>query len=66
MTNETPVSVICFNEARIKRLTVTKALSQDEIKNSRIRVGIEMLRDYDPAKHEFEIIRKDKEREQNG
>ncbi|HZK70267.1 MAG TPA: hypothetical protein VFD03_01945 [Clostridia bacterium] len=61
MINEMPVSIIAFNEARIKRLTVTKALSQDEIKNSRIRVGIDMLRDYDPAKHEFEIIRKDKD-----
>lgn len=55
-----PTSLLCFNEKKIKRLTITKPLSQDEIKNSRIRIGIEMLRGYKPELHEFEIIRKDK------
>jgi hypothetical protein len=61
MIEETEVSMICFNEAKIKRLTINKALSQDEIKNHRIRIGTEMFRDYDPTKHEFEVIRKNKE-----
>jgi hypothetical protein len=61
MSEETAVSMICFNEAKIKRLTINKALSQDEIKNHRLRIGVEMLRDYNPAKHEFEVIRKNKE-----
>lgn len=56
-----PVSLLCFNEKKIKRLTLTKPLSHDEIKNSRIRIGIEMTRDYDPKLHEFEVIRKDKQ-----
>lgn len=55
-----PVSMLCFNEKKIKRLTIDKPLSQDEIKNGRIRVGADMLRGYDPALHDFEIIRKDK------
>jgi hypothetical protein len=58
--DETPSSMICFNESKIKRLTITKALSDDEQKNHRIRIGVEMFKDYDPAKHEFEIIRKNK------
>ena len=66
MKQEMPVSIIAFNEAKIKRLTISKALSDDEIKHHRIRVGVELFKDYDPALHEFEIIRKDKEREQNG
>lgn len=56
-----PVSMVCFNEKKIKRLTIEKPLSDDEIKHSRIRVGVEMMRGYDPAKHEFEVIRKDKQ-----
>ena len=55
------VSIIAFNEKKIKRLRIEKALSTDEIKHSRIRIGVDMLRDYDPAKHEFEVIRKDKQ-----
>ena len=60
MNNE-PVSLVCFNEAKIKRLTIERPLSQDEIKNGRIRLGADMLREYDPDKHEFEIIRKEKQ-----
>lgn len=60
MTDE-PVALICFNEARIKRLTIDRPLSKDEIKNGRIRLGADMFRDYDPEKHEFEIIRKEKQ-----
>ena len=56
-----PVSLVCFNEKRIKRLKIEKPLSNDEVKNHRIRIGVDMLRDYDPEKHEFEIIRKDKQ-----
>jgi hypothetical protein len=58
--DEDPVSMVCFNEAKIKRLTIKKPLSEDEQKNHRIRIGVEMFRDYDPKKHEFEIIRKEK------
>ena len=56
-----PVSLVCFNEKRIKRLKIEKPLSNDEVKNHRIRIGVDMIRDYDPAKHEFEVIRKDKQ-----
>ncbi|WP_155395757.1 hypothetical protein [Methanosarcina mazei] len=56
-----PVSLICFNEKKIKRLTIEKPLSDDEIKHSRIRIGVDMVRDYDPKKHEFEVIRKNKQ-----
>lgn len=55
-----PISLVCFNEKKIKRLTITKPLSEDEKKNNRIRVGADMMRGYDPKLHEFEIIRKDK------
>jgi hypothetical protein len=58
---EIPVSFIGFNEKKIKRLTIDRVLSQDEIKNHRIRIGVDLLKDYDPSKHEFEVIRKDKE-----
>jgi hypothetical protein len=61
MVAEIPVSIICFNEAKIKRLTISKALSADEIKHHRLRLGVEMFRDYDPEKHEFEVIRKEKQ-----
>lgn len=56
-----PVSMICYNEKKIKRLTLTGPLSLDEIKNSRIRIGVGMMKDYDPKLHEFEVIRKDKQ-----
>lgn len=59
--DRTPVSMICFNESKIKRLVISRALSQDEVKNHRLRIGIELLKGYDPAKHEFEIIRKEKD-----
>lgn len=55
------ISIVAFNEKKIKRLPIDRPLSSDEIKHSRIRIGIDMMRDYDPAKHEFEIIRKDKQ-----
>ncbi|MEN6290446.1 MAG: hypothetical protein ABFD07_00315 [Methanobacterium sp.] len=55
-----PVVIVAFNEKRIKRLKIEKPLSDDEIKHSRIRIGVDMVRDYDPSKHEFEVIRKDK------
>ena len=58
---ESPTSMICFNESKIKRVILNRALSTDELKNHRIRIGTELMKDYDPAKHEFEIIRKDKE-----
>lgn len=56
-----PVSLVCFNEKKIKRLTIEKPLSDDEIKHSRIRIGVGMMKDYDPKLHEFEVIRKDKQ-----
>lgn len=58
---EIPVSMICFNENKIKRLTLNKPLAVDELKYHRIRVNAEFLKDYDPEKHVFEIIRKDRE-----
>ncbi|MCE5227078.1 MAG: hypothetical protein LLG05_14630 [Porphyromonadaceae bacterium] len=58
---DTPVSFIGFNEKKIKRLIIDRPLAADELKYHRIRVGVDILRDYDPALHEFEIIRKDKE-----
>lgn len=61
MDDETPVTMICFNEAKIKRLTLDHPLSLDEIKNSRIRIGVDMFKGYDPTKHEFEVIRKNKQ-----
>jgi hypothetical protein len=33
------VLMVCFNEAKIKRLTIDRALSDDEVKHSRIRLG---------------------------
>lgn len=54
------VSMVSFNEKHIKRLKIERPLSSDEVKNHRIRIGVEMLKDYDPVKHEFEVIRKDK------
>jgi hypothetical protein len=59
--SEMPVSVICFNIDKIKMLTIDRALSLDELKNSRLRLGVEMFKDYDPTKHEFVVIRKDKD-----
>lgn len=56
-----PVSMVCFNENKIKRLTIDRPLSSDEIKHSRIRLGADFMRGYDPEKHEFEIIRKEKQ-----
>ena len=38
MTEETPTSMICFNEAKIKRVTINRALSDDEVKHSRLRL----------------------------
>ena len=61
MTEEIPVSMICFNEARIKRMTIDRALSSDELKNHRIRLSADFLKQYDPAKHDIEIIIKDKQ-----
>lgn len=55
MTGE-PASMICFNEAKIKRLTIEKPLSEDEIKHSRIRVGVDFMRYYKPGKHVIEVI----------
>jgi hypothetical protein len=59
--SDVPTQIVCFNVDRITMRIIDRTLSSDEIKNSRIRLGIEMLRDYDPIKHEFVIIRKDKE-----
>jgi hypothetical protein len=39
---------------------IDKALYLDEIKHHRLRLGVEMFKDNDPAKHEFEVMRKDK------
>lgn len=61
MTDDIPVSFIGFNEAKIKRVTITRALSADEIKHHRLRLGVEMFQGYDPEKHEFEVIRKNKD-----
>ncbi|WP_292379349.1 hypothetical protein [Methanosarcina sp. UBA289] len=58
---DAPVSFIGFNESKIKRVVIDRPLANDELKYHRIRVGVDILRDYDPALHEFEIIRKNKE-----
>jgi hypothetical protein len=57
---EVPTAMICFNTDKIKMLTIDKILSQDELKHHRLRLGVELFKDYDPIKHEFVIIRKEK------
>jgi hypothetical protein len=58
---ETPVSLICYNENKIKRLIIDRALSEDEIKHSRLRIGAEFMKNYNPKKHTIDVIIKDKE-----